>query len=136
MEEYNIESVHPMSKQILHIASHIDNIEVDIKPALKGGSNVILDRFWWSTYVYGMVYGVKRVPLLKAIDVELYYWQNVPSIVFLIDVDKPRNREMDSNWFDLKYKYLNLCEQEAGIVILNNGPIEETFVQILSHLEG
>src|SRR5713101_3899196 len=46
-----IEALTPTSLQVLHIAAHIDAIESRIFPALHAGKSIILDRFWWSTWV-------------------------------------------------------------------------------------
>src|SRR6266487_3071410 len=55
-----IESIEPASLQLLHIAAHIDAIESRIIPALKKGRYVVLDRFWWSTWVYGLLNAVDK----------------------------------------------------------------------------
>src|SRR5687767_12007738 len=57
-ERYGITSIHPLSLQTLHIAAHIDAIEQRILPALRSGQSMVLDRFWWSTWVYGLAAGV------------------------------------------------------------------------------
>src|SRR5690242_9567075 len=56
----------PASMQVLHAASQIDAIESRIKPAIHAGRWVIVDRFWWSTWVYGLVSGVST-PVLRRI---------------------------------------------------------------------
>jgi thymidylate kinase len=53
-EDYGIRKLNPLSLQTLHIAAHIDAIEQVILPALRSGAWVVLDRFWWSTFVYGL----------------------------------------------------------------------------------
>lgn len=78
-------SIHPASLQLLHIAAHIDAIETKILPALKQGTNIVLDRFWWSTWVYGVVAGASVASLKAMIEVEHGHWGDVrPAMVFLI----------------------------------------------------
>ncbi len=78
-------AIHPASLQLLHIAAHIDAIETKILPALQQGTHIVLDRFWWSTWVYGLVAGVLPTSLKAMIDVELGHWRTIkPSVVFLI----------------------------------------------------
>jgi thymidylate kinase len=57
---FRIEKLTKASLQLLHIAAHIDAIESRIKPLLPSRTTVVLHRFWWSTYVYGLVGGVLR----------------------------------------------------------------------------
>src|SRR3990172_5906938 len=57
---FGIHAISATSLQILHIAAHVDAIENRIIPALKAGRSVVLDRFWWSTEVYGIVAGAGK----------------------------------------------------------------------------
>ena len=52
-----------LAKQALHVAAHIDAIDRQILPALHGGRTVLLDRYWWSAWVYGLVGGCSRQKL-------------------------------------------------------------------------
>src|SRR5439155_12811025 len=65
-----VKAIDPTSLQLLHIAAHIDAIEARILPALKQGRHVVLDRFWWSTLVYGIVNGANKRSLKAMIEVE------------------------------------------------------------------
>lgn len=86
-----IASIHPASLQLLHIAAHIDAIETKILPALQRGTHIVLDRFWWSTWVYGVVSGAPAASLKAMIDVELGHWGRVrPDMAFLITRAKGR----------------------------------------------
>jgi dTMP kinase len=67
-------SIPPLCKQLLHITAHIDLIENYIKPELDDGHIIILDRYWWSTWVYGVVYGADREQLIAAIRIEQMVW--------------------------------------------------------------
>ena len=57
---FQIPAIDPLSMQTLHIAAHIDEIDRAIRPAINSGSWIVLDRFWWSTWVYGMASSVNR----------------------------------------------------------------------------
>ena len=70
-ETLNIKQMAPASLQLLHIAAHLDAIESTIIPALRSGTSVVLDRFWWSTKVYGLAAGANKRLLNAMIDVEL-----------------------------------------------------------------
>jgi dTMP kinase len=67
--QYRVSGLSSASLQLLHIAAHIDAIERRIKPTLGQGRIVILDRFWWSTMVYGAVSGVSEALLRGMRDV-------------------------------------------------------------------
>lgn len=83
--------IHSASLQLLHIAAHIDAIENKILPALKEGINIVLDRFWWSTWVYGIVSGASITSLKAMIEVEHCHWGAIrPAMVFLVLRDKSR----------------------------------------------
>lgn len=81
-----------LSKQALHIAAHLDAYERVIFPTLEAGQHVVLDRFWWSTLVYGRVYDCNWQVLAALVDVErelLNLYERNPDIIYLITADKP-----------------------------------------------
>lgn len=64
----------PESVQLMHVAAHIDNMRNHIIPMLEDGKIVVLDRCYWSTWVYGLYDGVNPAFLSRAINLELPYW--------------------------------------------------------------
>ena len=83
---YGLKAITDTSLQALHIAAHLDEIERRILPALREGRWVILDRFWWSTWVYGRVVSVDSHILDALIKVERLHWRGIkPDSLFLID---------------------------------------------------
>ena len=107
----------PTSLQVLHIAAHVDAIESRILPALEAGEVVVLDRFWWSTLVYGIVGGASVESLNAMIEVELKAWRGVrPAIGFVIDRSAPfslRGDERMSDWQRLREEYRSLAERQS-----------------------
>ena len=90
-EEPGGKTVHPVSLQLLHIAAHIDTIENRILPALQKGIDIVLDRYWWSTWVYGIVGGGNAASLKAMIELEQLHWGAVrPTVVFLIVREQAR----------------------------------------------
>jgi thymidylate kinase len=67
---YFSEAINPISLQILHIAAHIESIYKYIIPDIQAGKIVLLDRSWWSTYVYGLASGIDKKILKKIISPE------------------------------------------------------------------
>jgi dTMP kinase len=84
-ETFEINNLTPLSLQALHIAAHLDHIESRILPVLAQGAWFILDRFWWSTWVYGMLDRVSARVLDKLVEAEQTAWENtLPAVAFLI----------------------------------------------------
>ena len=124
-----IERVHPASLQILHLAAHIDAIESAILPALKQGNWVVLDRYWWSTWVYGIRFGVDHRALKMMIQLELLYWSGtVPTALFLIERDPIRKDCESIQRRKITGEYNRLAKSEgkkyAVHKIRNDRPVE------------
>ena len=138
-EKYGIQEVTAASLQALHIAAHLDAIERRILPDLNGGHWVILDRFWWSTWVYGRVAGIDRTTLDALIQVERLHWKGVqPDAVFLVDRS---NDSFDSdNRVQLREGYEVLCGNEKTRYsvhqIQNDKLVDESMNRVLEALRG
>ena len=65
-----VTDINPTSLQVMHVAAHIEAIENSILPALKAGRWIVLDRFWWSTWVYGMALGIAERSLKAMLHLE------------------------------------------------------------------
>jgi thymidylate kinase len=110
-----IDDLHAASLQTLHIAAHIDGIERRILPALKKGRIVILDRFWWSTWVYGLVAGVTVRALRYMVQLEGTHWGRVrPAAVFLIRRGSTGYCTTGEDRARLVHEYDILAEREHG----------------------
>jgi thymidylate kinase len=134
--KYGVNSIASASQQILHIAAHLDTIEHRILPSLAKGCHVVLDRFWWSTWVYGLTSNVSRHVLEKIIDLEKTYWGDVkPAVAILLRTDTPINREVTlQNWRKLSYEYDVLAAKEKihypVSILRNDTDLETTFQQV------
>lgn len=104
-----ITAINAASIQLLHVAAHIDAIENRIKPLLNEGKTIILDRFWWSTFVYGLAAGVSRSVLDGMIEVERAIWKPVqPDRLFLVTRATPLRAEPEELWPRWRDAYLQL----------------------------
>ncbi len=84
-EQYFNVPINETSLQLLHIASHIDLIQRQLMPLSNSRCIVLLDRFWWSTYVYGLAGGVEENIIQSIIAPELLYWKDIDiKKIFLI----------------------------------------------------
>lgn len=128
--------INSTSLQLLHIAAHIDEIEARIMPALEQGRHVILDRFWWSTLVYGATAGVDMLSLKAMTDLERMHWGTIhPAVVFLVRRNAPFGKSLSLESNHLAKEYGKLAAREARkykvTVIDNNGTLAETLDYIL-----
>ena len=130
----DIEEPSPASLQALHIAAHLDAIERVILPTLKDGTWVILDRFWWSTWVYGCVSGANRRVLDAMIGVERMQWNGTqPDLLFLVD-RTDASTSQDGEEHRAAYKTLYAAERNRYPVcaVQNDGPVADTMSEIVT----
>ena len=132
---YGLEAISGISLQALHIAAHLDEIEQRILPALQQGRWVVLDRFWWSTWVYGRAAAVESPALDTLIQAERLHWRDIkPDALFLIDRS---NHEIDRHAkAPLREGYQVLSDRERGQHpihrIQNDGTVEDSLGQMLA----
>lgn len=114
-EDFGIRVMSELARQALHVAAHIDAIETRIRPWIAEGRNVVLDRFWWSTIVYGSIGGVEHQALIDLVAAEQIVWGEIkPAIAFLIDRDSPIDRKEDpAYWQRLRSSYARLAARES-----------------------
>jgi thymidylate kinase len=135
-EAFGVNGINQKSLQVLHIAAHIDCIERDILPALTSGKIVLLDRYWWSTVVYGAVNGVPKKILDTLIKLENSVWGKViPEAVFLLSADKPYREELSTDkWHLISKEYSKLAKKEQRKyhikIIVNNQPVKDVTEKI------
>lgn len=139
-EALGISALSPASLQTLHVAAHLDAIETNIIPMLERGECVVLDRFWWSTWVYGAVAGVSREILDALIALEDLAWRGwKPSLAFHVRRRNPLRDEASENWNQLVATYVKLVEEERGnypiVELWNDSTIEETLKEALAQLQ-
>ncbi|MRR12136.1 hypothetical protein EG835_06640 [bacterium] len=134
---FGVERLSAASLQLLHIAAHLDAIEARIVPLLEAGTTVVLDRYWWSTWVYGIVGGARRDVLEQAIALERSQWaQNAPAAVFLIARAEPFRAETSAEtWTQLVAEYSLLAAREAActrvLELRNDGTLESAVTRAL-----
>ncbi len=135
---YGIDGMDPTSMQTLHIAAHIDAIERRIRPALNSGTWVVLDRFWWSTLVYGRNLGARVDSLERLVDVERQHWQDIqPARIFLVCRNKPaREGEPLDRHLQLLEGYRGIAarySRDSRVVeVSTDGSVDESFGSVLA----
>jgi dTMP kinase len=122
---FGLNLITPIALQALHMAAHLDAILQTIIPALNSGTWVVLDRFWWSTWVYGMAAETEPKSLTSLIDAERLAWRDFkPAVVFLVQRATPLRPDEDHTQFARLaslYQKLSDSERESyPIVELTN----------------
>lgn len=128
---FQIESMTAASKQLLHVAAHLDVIESKIQLWLKDGINVILDRYWWSTWVYGRVEGVSTALLDAMMGVERAAWgRTMPALTVLLRRQQPINRDVSAaEWINFQNLYSDLAMREraeTAVLFLDDSPTPQS----------
>lgn len=134
--DFGIRAICPLSLQLLHVAAHIDTIESRFNGLIPSGNTIVLDRFWWSTWVYGRATGADPTILDAIIALEKRIWNKIkPTKIFL--VTRPTSTSSQA-FRHVERLYASLARKEAGAVAIvkvnNNGSIREAQKQILSAL--
>jgi thymidylate kinase len=122
---HKLNKLTPDALQVLHVAAHIDTIQSIIRPHVEKGGLVLLDRYWWSTWVYGKLSGVQASALEQMIALELAYWDLIfPALIFSIsrpieEID-PREKKC---YRERAQEYERLADNEgmhSKVVRINN----------------
>lgn len=126
------------SLQLLHIASHIDLIQGKLKQLISKPCIVLLDRFWWSTYVYGLAGNLDKNMIQAILEPELMHWKSLNvRKVFLVEREnreRDYEEEKDKRIVEL---YRDLATKGTNSVIINNdGSIEKTVQEIYDNIVG
>lgn len=126
------------SLQLLHIASHIDLLQRRLEKLSSERCIVLLDRYWWSTYVYGLAGELDSNIIQAILAPEIIHWKDINvKKIFLIEreyCERDYNEKKDR-------KIVNLYRELAGkdpqsVTISNDGSIEEAVNKIYNSIVG
>ena len=124
LSAHGIAELSPTARQALHVAAHIDVMERVILPNLRAGTHIVLDRYWWSTMVYGVASEIDVDTLDALIEPERRLWGEQPTVIFLVDRDNPINRDEEPRyWQKLRALYDALAAKEmekSDVIRLRN----------------
>ena len=132
-----VKSVVPVTMQVMVTAAHIEVIESRIKPLLRAGVHVILDRFWWSTWVYATLLNVPDKPRDLMIELELQSWGEIkPDAIFLVRRSHPLKTEVaDQHWPELVRLYTLIAQIQSSSwsvhLVENDGSPKEAIENII-----
>ena len=125
-----------ISRQLLHVAAHIDAIENVIRPALRHGQWVVLDRYWWSTWAYGIAGGARAKELDLALRIERARWLRIqPEILFLFERQQPESSAPSEVLLRL-YRVLANRERRSHPfeLVRNNGTVQEALSHVVARI--
>ena len=126
------------SLQLLYIASHIDLLQRKLVKLNAERCIVLLDRYWWSTYVYGLAGELNSNIVQAILEPELIHWKNVNvKKIFLLERET-RERDYDEEKDKIIVGlYRELASKDAkSIIIDNDGSIEEAVNKIYNSIVG
>lgn len=136
-----VQTISPLTMQVMVTAAHIEVIEARVKPLIIDGTHVILDRFWWSTWVYATLQGVSEKARDLMIDLELQSWKDIrPNCVFLVQRIAPLLPQPPNHpWAEIVRLYERLQhaqESSTNIELLtNDGSLSETFEAVVAAIQ-
>ena len=132
------EKMDPTALQMLHVASHLNNLQNRMLPHIKSSGVVILDRFWWSAIAYGIAAGISEPILYNIVspEIELFNLVKEHLKVFYITRD---NIDYDHGLTHgeriiSEYKKIAKSSDYDVRTIYNDGTIEETVNLIIHHI--
>ena len=127
---HGVDGISPLALQALHIAAHLDSIENTILPALESGEIVLLDRFWWSAWVYGTAAKANEAALEMLVKAEQAVWkERIPEAIFLITRPQAFRAEHCQEQFDQYsqlYREVSLREQgRYPVFVVENNDLDK-----------
>ena len=141
-ERFGIRHIPITSEQLLFAAAHADVVENEILPTLSAGTNVLLDRYWWSTWVYSTAGGLDVRIRDLLVELELTLWRQVrPRCIFLLRRNRPTNSEHDQQkWSRLVSLYENIRSEYATqvriVTVDNNSFLQSAVEYVVNEIVG
>lgn len=126
------------SLQLLHVAAHVDLIGRKLTKDCCSSTIILLDRFWWSTYAYGLAGSLEKNVVQDIIASEKIYWENIDiKKIFLIEREI-REKDYDENKdAAIVGYYKELCDSDSRCQIINNDcKLDKTVVEIYDTIVG
>lgn len=125
LARFGIRGLTPLALQTLHVAAHVEAIDTQIRPAFVRGATIILDRCWWSTWVYGLAEGVSRARLRALLSFENRVWDDVgPPCVILL------RRPGAADHLTRLYEQCLAEHPEHAHAVSNDGDLNETVERV------
>ena len=107
----------------------IDLIQRQLEPLSNSKCIILLDRFWWSTYVYGLSERLEENVIQAIIAPELLYWKDINvKKIFLVERKKKQSDYELNKENAIIEQYRQLAENEVLCTRLDNNETLEKMV--------
>ena len=126
------------SLQLLHIASHIDLIQRKLSNLNLEQDIVLMDRYWWSMYTYGLANGMDQNTVEKILEPELICWEGIKvNRIFLLERENRQHDYDETKEQRIIEGYRELAKKDSkSVVINNNASIEKAVIKIYNNILG
>lgn len=120
-EDYFNAPINEISLQIMHIAAHIDLIQRKLLSQSRFSKIILMDRYWWSAYAYGLSGDIDKKMIDAIIAPEMLYWEKVAvNRIYLLE-RKCRETVYDAEKEkDIINNYQELAKNDFRCRIVNN----------------
>lgn len=138
---FDVRRMCPAAKQLLHVAAHADFVETLLRPRIEAGETVLLDRYWWSMWVYGTADGMNPAMLDAMVACERAAWGSLtPAALFVVTrKDSLRAEDAGPPWRRRQKLYVDIAKRESASqpvhFVPNDGPVVEAVSQIVRLIE-
>ena len=123
--------INPTSLQLMHVAAQFEAIEKFVQPALERGEWVVLDRYWWSTWVYGRIFGVERESLRDIVAVAQSGWRWIRrDLIVLVEREKEHSvveKAVVEKYREVAEGVQFFCD---FLRLINDGTVEQSVEQV------
>lgn len=136
------EKIAPPALQLMHIAGHVDTVLTRITPIFRAHGNVLLDRYWWTTYAYSRP-NLSPDQTMKLITPELMFWEPLPkpTVIYVsrreslkpYQLTPERHRQLDGY-----YREIMAEQRSIGIKVhelSNDSTLTEAWTSLLGMLD-
>ncbi len=104
-------------------------IQRQLEPLSNSKCIILLDRFWWSTYVYGLSERLEENVIQAIIAPELLYWKDINvKKIFLVERKKKQSDYELNKENAIIEQYRQLAENEVLCTRLDNNETLEKMV--------
>lgn len=139
---FDVRQMSPAARQLLHVAAHADFVETLLRPRIGAGHTVLLDRYWWSMWVYGTADGMNPAMLDALVECERAAWGSLaPAALFVVTrKDSLRAEDAGPAWRRRQKLYVDIAKREVAThpvhFVPNDGPVAEAVSHIVRLIEG
>jgi thymidylate kinase len=103
------------SSYLAYVAAQVNFIEGIVEPALRNGTHVIIDGYWWSTLAMGSAARINSSVVRSSVEIELSVWgEGKPSCVILFKRGLTNACDLGTRATALAKAYLEIANTASG----------------------